>query len=340
MSRKLNETNQIQRFNKKKTGRFPDKYHRPFWLPASNYYILSFAVAVAFFFLIWGVLHEGEDEAPWIPAGIGASLVLVGAVFLREIVLKKARNQYLLAQRLLDNNVNNTTIPLGLNIKEEKLSLQKNAEIINNIKHKSEAARILKKLPDAHLEVFESCDEYLLINKKALETVAAGSPRLAALRRGREIVKELHKFHLLTWAGMQSRLLTQEAKNQIKISEKLKNAQKAQSVLETALEFYPNDTQLIESEEVLKEFIASIRISHWIEQAERAAFKQNYKRAVSYYQDALFFLARENIQKEDGELIAEQINRKIGKIQQMDNRNKGVKKTSTDSDLESENKND
>lgn len=340
LSKRLNETNQIQRFNEKKNGRVPAKYNRPFWLPASNYYILSFAVAVAFFFLIWGVLHEEEDEAPWNVAGIGASLVLVGAVFLREIVLKKAQNQFLLAQRRLDNNVSNTAIPLGTNNREERLSLQKNAEIINNIKHKSEAARILRKLPEAHLEVFESCDEYLSINKKALETVSAGSPRLAALRRGREIVKELHKFHLLTWAGMQSRLLTQEAKNQFKFSEKLKSAQKAQSVLETALQFYPNEMQLIESEGVLKEFITSIKVSHWIEQAERAVFKKNYKRALSCFQDALFFLERENVQKEEGELIAEQINRKIENIHQMEKEAKKAKRISINSDSESENKND
>ncbi|MCA1623934.1 MAG: hypothetical protein LC768_18525 [Acidobacteria bacterium] len=340
MNKRLNETSQIQRFNEKKNGRVSNKYNRPFWLPASNYYILSFAIAVAFFFLIWGALHEEEGEAPWIFAGFGSSLILVGAVFLREIVLKKARNQFLVAQRRLDNNVSNTAIPLGTNNKEEKLSLQKNAEIISNIKHKSEAARILRKLPEAHLEVFESCDEYLSINKKALETVSAGSPRLAALRRGREIIKELHKFHLLTWAGMQSRLLTQEAKNQFKFSDKLNNAHKAQSVLETALQFYPNDTQLIESEEVLKEFITSIKIFHWIEQAERAAFKKNYKRAISCYQDALFFLARENINKEEGELITEQINRKIENIHQIEKEVKEAKRISTNSDLESENKND
>ena len=325
MNRRLNEANRIQRFNEKKNVRALNKYNRPFWLPASNYYILSFAVAVAFFFLVWGILHDGEEDAPWVPAGISASLVLIGSVFLREIVLKKARNQYMLEKRKLDNNLNRLTYATVRTESGEKLSIQKNAEIINEIRQKSEAARTLRKLPDAHLEVFESCNEYLLISKKELETVRVGSPRIAALIRGREIIKQLHKFHLLTWAGMESRSLTQEAKNQVKISAKLKNAQKAQSVLESALQFYPDEVQLKESEEVLKEFIASIKISHLIELGERAEFKENYKLAKSYYRDALFSLARENVQKEESELIAEQINQKIEEIRQLENKTRKAK---------------
>ena len=49
------------------------------WLPASNYYALTMAVVIAFFFLVWGILHDGGDETPWISAGIGASAVLFGA---------------------------------------------------------------------------------------------------------------------------------------------------------------------------------------------------------------------------------------------------------------------
>jgi hypothetical protein len=34
----------------------PRKFRRPFWLPASNYYVLAIAVTIAFFFLVWGIL--------------------------------------------------------------------------------------------------------------------------------------------------------------------------------------------------------------------------------------------------------------------------------------------
>jgi hypothetical protein len=86
LTERPNRTDQIRRFPPPIRNN-PAKYRRPFWLPASNYYILAAAVAIAFFFLVWGVLHEGEDQAPWVPAGFGASLILIGAVFLREIVI-------------------------------------------------------------------------------------------------------------------------------------------------------------------------------------------------------------------------------------------------------------
>jgi tetratricopeptide (TPR) repeat protein len=304
------------------------KYRRPFWLPASNYYILAAAIAIAFFFLVWGVLQEGDEPMPWIPAGLGASLILIGAVFLREIVLRKARNRYLLVQKRLDYTLDTATLQTKNKLPEKKLSLEKNAEIIKQIQKKSEAARVFMKLSEGHFEVFEICNEYLEINREELKNVGAGSPRLASLRRSREIVGQLHKFHLLTWTEIESRQLTQEARNRATMVEKTETAQKALNVIETALQFYPNDRQLIESEEAVREFVTSIRVAHWIEQAERSAFKGNYKRAVSHYKDALFFLARENAQSKETDLLAERINLEIQKILEITpkNKNLGTKK--------------
>jgi hypothetical protein len=205
----------------------------------------------------------------------------------------------------------------NVNRPPHKLSVEKNAAIVKEITKKSDAAKILGKLPEGHLEVFEMCNEYLLVNEKELETVGVGSPRLAALRRGREVVQDLHHFHLLSWAEIESLTLTQEAKNRVTISEKLETAQKALSVLDSALQFYPNEARLVESENALREFIASIKISHWIEQAERSAFKGNYKRAISHYRDALFFLARGNIQAEEKEIIAGKINSEIDRLREI-----------------------
>jgi len=306
----------IQKNKKHRIGYAPIKYRRPFWLPASNYYILSAAVAIAFFFLVWGILHEETDDISYIPAGIGASLVLVVAVFLREVVLRKARNRYLIAQRQLDYNLNNLAFHRPPNHNPNKLTVEKNAAIIAEIRKKSEAAQVLGKLSDGHWEVFGMCNEYLEINAAEIENVGVGSPRLAALRRGKEIIGELHHYHLLSWAEIESRALTQEAKNNVTISEKLKTAQKALTVLDSALQFYPNDRKLKESESALKEFAASIRVSHQIERAERAAFKGNYKRAISHYRDALFFLARENVRQEEKEIIAEKINSEILKLRE------------------------
>lgn len=292
------------------------KYRQPFWLPASSFYILAIAISIAFFFLVWGILQEGDEPMPWIPAGIGASLVLVGAVLLREIVLRKARNRFLRAQKKLDYNLDGVTRLAKAYAPEKKLSLERNAQIIKQIQKKSEAARVLMKLSDGHLEVAEICREYLEINKQEFENVGVGSPRLAALRRGKEIVEELHKFHLLTWAETETRALTREAKNRVTVAEKIETAQKALDVLESALFYYPDEHRLSESEEAVREFIISIRVGHWIEQAERAAFKGNKKRAISHYKDALYFLARENPQNKETDLIAEKINGEIEKLKE------------------------
>lgn len=315
MNGRPNRTDTIQGYGHKAI-----RHHRPFWLPASNYYVLTVAVAVAFFFLLWGIFHDGNDDTPWIGAGIGASFILGGAVFLREVVLRKARTRYILAQRRLDNNI--ALMPaLNPGIQNpNKLTLEKNASIIKQIKQKSEAAKVLGKLANGHWEVFEICNEYLLLSKNELKTVAVGSPRLAALRRGREVVKELHRFHLLEWAEIEARSHTKEAKNDIILSERLEASQKALDIIHTALQYYPNESHLKHSEEALTEFIATIKVSHWIEQAERSVFKGHLKKAVSHYQDALFYLGRENVKSEERQLIAEKITAEIEKIRRLDSK--------------------
>lgn len=292
----------------------PAKSRQPFWLPASSFYFLAGAVGIAAFFLIWGILHDGEEPKTWIPAGIGASLVLIGAVFLREIILRKARNRYLLSQRRLDSNLDKVAPRVRPTTPDKKLTLQKNAELIRYIQRKSEAAKLFMRISDSHQEVFEICKEYLKLNAKEMETVNVGSPRLAALRRGREVVEQIGKFHLLTWAEIESQFFTEEAKNQTNISRKIENAQKALNVLETALQYYPNDNRLIESQKAVREFISSIRVGHWVEKAERATFKGHYRRAISHYKDALFFLARESPKSKEAERIAEEINYEIDKL--------------------------
>jgi hypothetical protein len=129
-------------------------------------------------------------------------------------------------------------------------------------------------------------------------------------------VKKLHKFHLLAWAEIESRSLTQDAKNRATISEKVESAQKALTVLESALQFYPEEARLFESAELIREYIGSIKVSNLIEEAERAAFKGNNKRAISIYRDALFSLARENSQNESNRIIADKINGEIEKLRE------------------------
>lgn len=292
----------------------PPGWRRPFWLPASNYYFLAIGVAVAVFFLGWGILHDGQESMPWIPAGIISGLIILGAVFLREIILRRYRRRYMIDERRLDRNLRAVRASNSAARATGKLSIERNADLVRRIKKKSAAAKTLMRLPDGHFEVFEFCSEYLALTDAELPTVGTGSPRLAALRKGRETAENTRKEHLLLWAEIEAKRLTKEAIGRVTISERIETAQKASDVLETALEYYPDEEALISSKLAVAQVIGSMRVGHWIEQAERAQFKGNYRRAVSLYKDALFFLARDGDQVPDAASVAERINREIEKI--------------------------
>lgn len=289
---------------------------RPFWLPASNFYILAAAAAIALFFFFWWILHEGGEEIPFVPAGIGASIVLGSAVFLREVILRRARHKFMMTQKMLDQNLKKVAAVSAQRNSRNKLTLKQNAALVEQIKQKSEAALILDKFSEGHWEVFELCTSYLNRNKAELETVGVGSPRLAALRRGREIVRQLHKLHLLNWAEIESRSNLSTAKSQLALAEKLEFTQKALEVLDKALKFYPQEKQLQDSIEAVKEFSSSVKVTHLIESAEKAVFKGNRAEAVNLYRDALFFLQRVDFQNSEKTTIEEHIIAEIEKIEE------------------------
>jgi hypothetical protein len=256
--------------------------------------VLAVSVAITFFFLLWGILNDGrESTTPWIPAGLGAAIVLGSAVVIREVVLRGARERFMQSQRQMDRSIKGVyrrTTPDG----PPKLTLERNAAILHEISRKSEAAKVLGRFADGHREVFDLCHEYLIAVERELPTVGVGSPRLAALRRGSEVAGRYHHYHMLQWAELESRALTQEASSHDKISTKLESAQAAVGVLDVALRSYPHDATLLESKKVLLEIVSSVKVADLMEKAERAAFKGNEKRALNLYQDALFLIGRED----------------------------------------------
>ncbi|MBC7901153.1 MAG: hypothetical protein H7070_14000 [Saprospiraceae bacterium] len=289
---------------------------RPFWLPASNYYILTIAVTIGFFFLVWGVLHEGMGEAPWITAGFGASIILGAAVFLREVILRNARNRFLVTQRKLDKSLRGISARFPDERNSSKLTLERNAAILAEIRQKSAAAKVLGKFSAGHKEVFELCEEYMFAAAQELPNVGIGSPRLPALRKGNDLAVEYHRYHLLQWAEIEARTLTQDAKSRGKVKEKLDKAKKALAVVDFALGSYPGERTLLESHEVLEDFLTSIKVSNSVEKAERAYFKGNFEQSASLYQDALFDLSRREGGK-DRKLAAEKIHSELDKIRQI-----------------------
>lgn len=307
MARRLNNQNLTAKHSIENKRAVRTRQRQPFWIPAVQFYFLAALLAAAVFFVVWGIFPEGKEDMSLLPAGIAASLILAAAVVLREMVLPKKRNRLFLAQGQLDYNLKSIQ-PQKQNLRNEnKLTLEKNAAILREITQKSEAASVLGRFSEVHLEVFEFCDEYLQRIAKELETVGIGSPRTVAFRQGRDKVRKLHKIHLLAWSSASSRSIMQEAKASVTISKKLELAAKAVNILDSAIRFYPNEKQLVDSADVVREFIAIVKVSRLIEQAERCVFKENYKRAIKHYRDALFYLERENERSDERDSIAEKI---------------------------------
>src|SRR4030095_14060235 len=68
-------------------------------MPSSARYLISaLAASIALFFALWWMFVSGGDEAPWIPAGLAASVVLLVALSAREVVMRRAWTRYLLDQ--------------------------------------------------------------------------------------------------------------------------------------------------------------------------------------------------------------------------------------------------
>lgn len=279
---------------------------------------MAAAVSIAFFFLVWGIMRDEGDETPWVTSGVGASIILGGAVVLRELILRRARNKYLTTERRVAANFSEARAQLGDRRGSAKLTLEKNAAILKEIKQKSDAAKVLNKFSAGHREVFELCGEYLARNESELTTVGAGSPRLAALLKARKTAAGFHRYHLLQWAEIEARSLTNEAKGLADVNERLRAATDALGVIDFALQNYPADEDLLQSRVVLTEMSVSIRVTDLIERAERAAFKNDYPEALSLYRDALFYLGRDNLDTADRRAAAQHIEAEMQRLRLLD----------------------
>lgn len=312
-------------------------YVRPIWLSNWAYFGTSALVSLILFLTIWDILaHEGETgDSGWFPALL-AGVVLFGVLAtLHGVLLRRMKNKYLLQREEKKFPSSNGKI------KDGKLTLEKHAAHLKKIQKKSEAADTANPLtPEAHLEVYRACKDYLEQIEAQLPTVHAGSPRIAAFRSGQERVRGLQKHHLLAWAGEESRVLLREAQIRVATSEKVETAQRALEVLEAGLQIYPNETQLTESAIAIQEFITASYVAHWVELAERAAFKENYEQAIDHYRDALFYLSRESVNETSKRETYIQIENEINRLQLLMNQGQGNKKILTqhhDADLEAEN---
>ncbi len=285
---------------------------------AVKYYVISTAIAFAIFAVVWAVLFDIGDDTPILIAIFSAGVFFASAAFFREVVLRNSRERQRNVKRL-DRSVRKSIRIADISDKK-RLTLDQNTKILRKIQQKSDAAKVLEKLSEAHREVADLCEEYLAIVAAQIPSARVGSPRIPALMKGSELVKKCHHFHLLKWAAIESRNLTNESKTREKVSEKLDTGNRALEVIEFALKSYPNDISLRESRRVLLDYLSSIRVNHSMELAERSHFKGNHKRAIVHYKEALFDLNRNYSQNKDREIIGAKILSEIQRLKQMTER--------------------
>lgn len=285
-------------------------------MPSSTGYLtIAIIAAAGLFFGLYWVLVRGGDEAPWLPAGLAASAVLLVALSAREVVMRRAWTRYLLENGIQEPRPKNRSSQSSRSTKKG-FSSSVHSAALRTIQKQSAAADAPHSTPEAHLDVAQLCHEYLSRSDEAIRSGGYGSEKGIALRAGQERVRALHKHHLLTWAKGQSRILTHEAQQRARTFEKVETANRALDCIDSALRIYPDEPELHESKVAIGEFIASVKVAHWVELAERSAFKGQYRRAIDRYRDALFYLNQEVVKADVRKAGAEKIELRIADLQE------------------------
>jgi len=282
-------------------------------MPSSiGYLVTAIVISVGLFFGLWWILVSGGDEAPWLPAGLAASVVLLVALSAREVVMRRAWTRYLLENGIRQNPPSRSRSSSRSQKKGFSASLHSAA--LRAIQKQSSAADHPGSTPEMHLDVAQMCHDYLASTDEAIRSGSHGSEKGIAIRAGQERVRALHRHHLLTWARGQSQLLTHEAQQRARTFDKIETATRAVDCLDSALRIYPDEVDLSESRIAIEEFIASVKVAHWVELAERSAFKGHYRRAIDRYRDALFYLNQDIVKEDVRRAGTEKIEREIEKL--------------------------
>ena len=284
-------------------------------MPSSaGYLTVVILIAAGLFVGLWWMLVRGGDEAPWLPAGLAARVVLLVALSAREVVMRRAWTRY-----VLDHGINQkppSRSHTGSSRSHKKgFSASLHSAALRTIQKQSSAADLPGSNPEAHLDVAQLCHEYLSSTDEAMRSGRLGSEKGIAIRAGQERVRALHKHHLLTWARGHARALTHEAQQRARTFDKIETANKALECIDSTLHVYPNEPELHDSRVAIGEFVASVKVAHWVELAERSAFKGHYRRAIDRYRDALFYLNQDVVKPEVRAAGTEKIENQIAELQ-------------------------
>lgn len=296
------------------TDDFRGRHARARMPSSAGYLTAAIVLAAGLFLLLWWMAVRGGDEAPWLPAGLAASVVLLVALSAREVVMRRAWTRYLLDHGINHKHTSHSRAG-GSRTQKKGFSGSLHSAALRTIQKQSSAADSPGSTPEAHLDVAHLCHDYLSSTDEAMRSGRLGSEKGIAIRSGQERVRGLHKHHLLTWARGHSRALTHEAQQRARTFDKIETANKAMECIDSALRVYPNEPELNDSRVAIGEFIASVKVAHWVELAERSAFKGHYRRAIDRYRDALFYLNQDVVKEEVRVAGTEKIERQIAELQ-------------------------
>src|SRR5690349_481941 len=155
-------------------------------MPSSTEYLIcAIVIALALFFGLWWILVSGGDEAPWLPAGLAASVVLLVALSAREVVMRRAWTRYLLENGIHDTRrkVSSSTSSRSSSRSSKKgFSSSVHSAALRTIQKQSVAADSPHSTPEAHLDVAQLCHDYLAGTDEAIRSGGYGSEKGIAIR--------------------------------------------------------------------------------------------------------------------------------------------------------------
>lgn len=282
-------------------------------LSTTGYFLTTALLAVLMFAGVWWLLVTAGDEWPWLPATVAACLVLLVSVVAREVFVRRAWARYTHELEVEMSRGEPAKVTPGLRRADApKASVRATSSALRTLQQRlAQAEEAGARQPEAHLEAYRLCEQHLVSSEEAMRGGRITTEVRVALRAGQERVRELQKHHLLAWARGEAQRLTHEARLRASVSARIETAQRALEVIGEALRVYPGEPELQDSATAVRTFIASVKVAHWVELAERAAFRGRFNRAVARYQDALFYLSRAEMSDEARDDAATRINREI-----------------------------
>lgn len=279
-------------------------------------YALGVCLLACFLFLaLWWLLHieGGEPNNGALTAAMSAVIViLIGFVardhiLLRHLGKRRTREHY--------------DAGFGPTIRAQKSgrrpldgSVSQKMAVLNALERKLADLNAKATTPEQHLNAYRICEEYLTGLHESLGGIALAPHARHGLHARQERVRAIQRQHLLLWARESSQKLIYKAQRRARASSKIETALKASEIIESALRVYPEERQLHESIHAIRDYIASARVEYWMELAERAAFKGNYRKSIDRYQNALFYLDRDKAWSKSRAEIEDKIQRQVQSI--------------------------